>query len=366
MERIRQWITAAVFLLIVFGFAAAHFILPDKELSSSERRYLEQAPDLTSQAVFSGRYMADLEKYLLDQFPLRDSFRGLNAVTRLKIFRQKDVNGIYLQGDRIFKREYPLNEKQLGLAVKKLRWVKDALPAACRVYYSVIPDKNYFVAAEAGVPALDYEKMEEILAEGLPDFTYIDLFGTLTIDDYYRTDTHWRQERIIPVARALLDGMGIEDGLPDLSDFTPHTLSPFYGVYYGQAALPLPPEDLVYLTSEATDSATVTSIEAEGTLPVYNLAKWEGMDGYDVYLSGAQALMMIENPRAATDRELIVFRDSFGSSLTPLLLGSYRKITLVDLRYLSSTLLSTYVDFTDQDVLFLYSTMLYNSGGLLK
>ncbi|MBQ7871482.1 MAG: hypothetical protein IJ357_05025, partial [Oscillospiraceae bacterium] len=65
-------------------------------------------------------------------------------------------------------------------------------------------------------------------------------------------------------------------------------------------------------------------------------------------------------------RHLILFRDSFGSSLAPLLLDSYGKITLVDLRYVSSALLDGLVDFTDADVLFLYSTTLLNSGSILK
>ena len=90
------------------------------------------------------------------------------------------------------------------------------------------------------------------------------------------------------------------------------------------------------------------------------------MDGYDTFLSGAQALLTVENPLAGTDRRLILFRDSFGSSLAPLLLDSYREITLVDLRYLSSSLLGDYVDFDGADVLFLYSTSILNSAMLLK
>ena len=54
------------------------------------------------------------------------------------------------------------------------------------------------------------------------------------------------------------------------------------------------------------------------------------------------------------DKNLILFRDSYGSSLAPLLASGYRTITLVDLRYLSSDQLDQYIDFEDQDVLFLY------------
>ena len=85
-----------------------------------------------------------------------------------------------------------------------------------------------------------------------------------------------------------------------------------------------------------------------------------------MYLSGPQSLLRIENPNAATDRELILFRDSFGSSLAPLLVSDYKTVTLVDIRYLSSQMLSRYLEFKGQDVLFLYSTSVLNSGTTLK
>ena len=58
----------------------------------------------------------------------------------------------------------------------------------------------------------------------------------------------------------------------------------------------------------------------------------------------------------------MLFRDSFGSSIAPLLIENYRKITLIDLRYINSELLSEYVEFNNQDVLFLYSGVVLNQN----
>ena len=100
--------------------------------------------------------------------------------------------------------------------------------------------------------------------------------------------------------------------------------------------------------------------------PVYDLEKLDGRDPYDVYLSGAVPLLVIENPTAATDRELVIFRDSFASSLAPLLLEGYAKITLIDIRYINSSLIGNYISFSNQDVLFLYNTLILNSSEMLK
>ncbi len=75
---------------------------------------------------------------------------------------------------------------------------------------------------------------------------------------------------------------------------------------------------------------------------------------------------MLKNPKADPARRLILFTDSFGTSIAPLLLEPYAEITLVELRFMFSTLLPQYVNFKDADVLFLYSAQLVNNSLLLR
>ena len=98
---------------------------------------------------------------------------------------------------------------------------------------------------------------------------------------------------------------------------------------------------------------------------IYDMEKAEGKDPYEMFLSGSLSLITIENPNAKDDRELIIFRDSFGSSIAPLLVEGYSKITLVDIRYLRTDYLDRFVDFENQDVLFLYSTLVLNNSSTL-
>ena len=141
---------------------------------------------------------------------------------------------------------------------------------------------------------------------------------------------------------------------------------PFYGVYYGQAALPMEPETISIMKNPVLDSCIVRNHETNTVSKVYDMTKLTSRDLYDVFLSGAASLLTIENPSAKTNRELIVFRDSFGSSLVPLLVQDYKTVTLVDIRYLSSAYLDQVMDFHGQDVLFLYSTLVLNSSNSLK
>ena len=199
---------------------------------------------------------------------------------------------------------------------------------------------------------------------------YIDIMEGLTIDDYYKTDPHWRQERILETAKRLVDGLGVSDAAAfDLAAYQIQEIPDFYGVYYGQSALPMVADTICYLTNEVIDSAQVWNMETGKTTPVYDLDKLESeksMDKYDIFLGGAVPLQIIDSPKAKTDKRLIIFRDSYTSSLAPLLLETYKEVTLVDLRYISSELIGEYVDFEEADILFLYNTVVLNHSSMLK
>ena len=115
------------------------------------------------------------------------------------------------------------------------------------------------------------------------------------------------------------------------------------------------------------DACTVWDYETDSQRGLYDLDAAQAGTAYDLFLSGSRPLLRVESPLSATERELIVFRDSFGSSLIPLLAESYRTVTVVDIRYLASDLLERFVTFHgSEDVLFLYSTMVLHNSKTMK
>jgi len=362
-NKAKDFAVAVLFCLFIVGGCVVCLLNPPNAHSDTERRTLAQFPKITWDAVLDTSWMQDFEDYTLDQFPLRDTFRRLKAFTHYYIFAQKDNNDIYIAGDVVSKLDFPLREDNVLHAANRFEdmYEKFFKDTDANMYYAVIPDKNYFMAEENGYPALDYDRLLAIMKENMTDFSYIDIFGQLSLGDYYRTDTHWKQESLFGVADTLAGAMGVGDSLN--KEFTAVTHTPFYGVYYGQAALPLPPDTLTYLTSDVLDGCTVTNFETGKTGPVYDLSKLTSQDPYEMYLSGPISLLTIENPAAETERELVIFRDSFGSSIAPLLVPAYSKITLVDIRYILPDYIERFVDLTTaDDVLFLYSTLVLNSS----
>lgn len=335
---------------------------PKTEVSNTERRKLAQFP-----TGLSKEFPTAFEAASLDQFPLRDRFRQLKALTHYGLLRQSDNNGIYFAQGHAAKLEYPFNEASVDHATKLLQQIYEQYltESAGRIFLTMVPDKGYYLAETESFPTMDYAALFEKMQMALPFASYVDVTGNLTVEDYYATDTHWKQERILGVAQTLCAAMGLT--VPGEEDYTVVQLQqPFYGVYYGQAALPMAPDTIYTLENDLLNGCTVFNLETNRTTGVYDWTKLDSRDPYEVYLSGAAALLTIENPKGDPERELVVFRDSFGSSLLPLLLRDYGKVTVVDLRYLPSAQLKDYVSFHGQDILLLYSTLVLNNSFTMK
>ncbi|MDO4481648.1 MAG: DHHW family protein [Bacillota bacterium] len=366
-EKLKNKITAAVTAVLLLVISLFCILKPADDFSESERRLLAGAPKLTFESVFSSEFMEGFEAYSADQFPAREEFRGIKAFAEYNIFKKSDNNGVFQAEGHLSKIDYPGQPDMWLNASEKFRNIYDNFlkDTDCRVYLSIVPDKNYYIAGKNGYPTLDFDELAGYFRKEMDYAKYIDLTGQLSAEDYYRTDTHWRQEKITGAAGKLAESMGvISAGNCRINELD----RPFYGVYRGQYAMPCEPDTIYYLSDEIIDGCRVTSYDTG--MPVeknmYDMEKAVGKDAYELFLSGSDALIVIENPAAEEKRELVMFRDSFGSSIAPLMTQGYSKITLVDIRYIQSSMLDAFINFENQDVLFLYSTALLNGSMALK
>lgn len=369
-EKIKNIAVIAAAALFLCVMPLLTLLLPDGESSRSERRQLAQFESFGEKKA--GRedyglqeYFSWLEDYLLDQYPARDGFRRVSAFWRSGVLRQRDNGGYYRVGEGLYALDDGLSEAAVSDAAGRINAVYEQYFAGtgARCYYAVIPDKSAFAAEANGYPCLDFEELSSSFGGQLDaGIEKIELAGALDIGDYYLTDPHWSQAEILPCADALLGAMG--RGAASERDYERHELYPFYGTYYGQAALGGRADTLVYLSDAVTDGAVVVNFETGETVGVYDEENFGNVDPYDLFLEGAAALLRIDNPAQENGRQLVLFRDSFGSSMAPLLLGEYSQVLVVDIRYVSPGYLGSLVGFEDDcDVLFLYSGSVLNSLG---
>lgn len=271
-------------------------------------------------------------------------------------------NGLFTAGDYYILAMDKYEENYSHQMSKKLNEISSLyLNEEMKKYYSIVPDKSYFVDNDV-YPKENYESMLSILKEEVKGMEYIDLFDTLSIQDYYKTDLHWKQENLFSVVDKLGKAM---DFKIDTKSFKENIVDGYYGVYKGYG-IEAEPETLTYLTNDYTQNALVSVYEVAEQTGVYFMDALTTDVWYNIFLSGPNPLVTIENPEIKNGKELIIFGDSFTSSLAPLLLEAYEKITLIDLRFVATQYLGEVVEFTNQDILFLYNTQIVNRSAMLR
>ena len=354
-DKIKDIVVTIIFLFTVISLFLINVIKEDTDISVAERRKLATMPELTTKSLFDGTYFKKFDSYVTDQFVERDAFRKIKI--DIELSTKGEYNNLYLYDDYIIEEIFPLNSNSINNLTSKINYIKDTyLNDNSNIYYTIIPDKNYFV--NKGNLKLDYNKLQDMMKSNLTNLNYINIFDKLTLDNYYKTDTHWKEEDLFNVANTIANQMNFDI----TNNNVVNTVTTFKGSYAGRLSVTKDIDTIKTISNPSTLNSSVYNYETKKYTDIYDYTKINSLDKYDIYLSGAVPIIDIINNNTSSDKELIVFRDSYGSSLIPLLIEGYKKITVIDIRYISSKILNKYIDFNDQDVLFMYSILTINNS----
>ena len=354
-DKIKDIVVTIIFLFTIIALFLINIIKEDTDISLAERRKLATMPELTTKSLFDGTYFKKFDSYVTDQFVERDAFRKIKI--DIELSTKGEYNNLYLYDDYIIEEIFPLNSNSINNLTNKINYIKDTyLNDNSNIYYTIIPDKNYFI--NNGNLKLDYNKLQDMMKNNLSNINYINIFDKLTLDNYYKTDTHWKEEDLFNVANTIANQMNFDI----TNNNVVNTITTFKGSYAGRLSVTKDIDTIKTISNPSIDNSSVYNYETKKYTDIYDYTKINSLDKYDIYLSGAVPIIDIINNNTSSDKELIVFRDSYGSSLIPLLIEGYKKITVIDIRYISSKILNKYIDFNDQDVLFMYSILTINNS----
>ncbi len=353
--------------LAVFSVLCIVNLVSPNDYSDIEKRPLAQFPaDVTFEQLVNNKDYTDpitgeekespikqFENATVDQFPLREFFRNIKVNFVFNVLGIKENNGYAEEDGSIAQIETVFVEENVDHQLGRLEYIYNKyLTENENVYFCLIPDKTYFFGKDYGYPTRDYEWLKDKIAEKLPELIRIEIFDKLSLDDYYKNDWHWAQEDLLEVQAAIAESLGITVS----GEYIENVLEGFRGGYTDMSALYPKEEELIYLTNEILDNCTVYDYETGKTGWLYNFDLYESKVQYDFFLSGSKSLLRIDNPNAETERELVVFRDSFGANLIPLLSEGYSSIFVVDIRYIMPDVVGNLIGgYEGRDVMFLYS-----------
>ena len=356
-------IPTTIFILVICGLAVPGLFKEPAEISVNERRTLAQSPEISVETIINGSFAEDYREFLQDQAVLREDFRAIKSFVERKILLKKENNEVYIVDNNLYDKFYGINQRFVERAASLIDKIIDAINSD-KMYLSIIPskaqmlDRSKYLLSDQNIIA-DYLK-QHVNAE------YVDLMGLARKGNeslYYITDHHWTTKGAIQSYKMLATAMGYEP----ITDYTFELATDSYvGSNYGKAASKCIEKDKIYLAhNEYLDSMSVRRYETLEDFKdfdsIYFRDEIGSLDPYDVFIGGLGPITVIENDRAQSDEELIMFKDSYSHSLAPFLAQHFKKVTLFDLRYVRKELIFENYDLSGKTVLFIYSTTILNA-----
>ena len=390
-------INAILIPLIILALLAVFFVLPAKEFSERENRYLAAVPELSWKTVKSGKFMEDIADYVSDHFPFRDFWIGVNTgVARAK--GKTLINGVYFSEDGYLIEEYSSsgNMEKLAKAVNAFASKVDA-----KVTFMAVPTSS--VINEDKLPsgvgcgseqAADLKVLYDSLECNTVPLIDVLREGNAKEQMYYRLDHHWTvfgasiaYEEYSALADTWNDPalLAYKQQLRTTAASLPYGSEADFELYFSYHELELVSDDFrgtlfnkVGECGLGYDSIYAPIVPEVGIIyetetgvygSIYDESKLSTADQYAFFLSGNHPFVTVTNT-FKTDKkvkdangnvsvvhwpDILIIKDSYANCMIPYMLSDYHSITIVDPRYYGDVI-STYVNENGIDeVLFIYN-----------
>lgn len=324
-------IMLSVFMIFIFGFAAALLIVKDREFSEMENRELAQKPEFTLKNLTEGKFTADLESYISDQMFLKDALVSLKTDCD-RAMGKNYQNGVFFSKDGYLLQQYIENKKQLDDNISYINGFAQKLDVP--IDFILVPNAVSELADKLPVGAYNDSQSESIdyISSALSErITLCDLRETMKNPDYYyKTDHHWTSEG----AKAAMEYYFESTGQTKLSvDYDVETIESFYGTLYSKAPSSQIKPDEMHLYINPNGEYSVEYVkENKLSDTIYNRSFIDKKDKYSTFFGGNFSQIKIKT-NCTSGKKVLILKDSYANSMIPFLADQYSEITMVDMRY---------------------------------
>jgi len=365
MSKKALWLQTVIFLAFISFFFLLNLILPDRDFSENENRYLQKLPKFSFEDLFDGTFTADFEDYVTDQFAFRDGWTSLKA--RAELLMGKDENkGIFLcEGERLIEAFEKPNMDDIDFSLSSIDTL--AQQSSANVYFALIPSSAeiHSELLPKGAPNYSQKKLIDYAYSSVSANT-VDMHSVLSAHKdeklFYRTDHHWTSLGAYYGYTAVCEAMGITP--KPLSEYKEKVVTDsFLGTTFSSSGFGwVEPESIsTYVEQE---DAVVTNYPSgaptEGSMYVDSFLAVK--DKYSYFYGGNTPLLTIETDKNDLPSLLIV-RDSYTDSMSPFLTEHFSTIHIVDLRYYNLSLKAYITQSNIDNILVCYSVPNFATDG---
>ena len=368
-EKISQIIMVSIFIIFIMGFCVWTFFTKDRQFSEMENRNLAQFPEFSWKQLKDGKFTQELESYMSDQLPFKDSLVTLKTDTD-RLLMHNLQNGVYFGSDGYYLQNY----KEFPVQVNKNIGYVNELAGLCKdteVDFMLVP--NSISVMSDKLPSVNntedqqktIDKIKSGLDKSIKFYCPMDELKKAVADGtqtYYKTDHHWTSDG----ARVAFDGFMKFLGEDELkAEYDVKELKDFMGTLYSKAPSAFSSKDTMKLYTDKNNKLTVKYVDQNKTTDTLFDSSFEDKkDKYSTFLGGNFPVVEIKADNAQQDKKVLILKDSYANCAMPYFTSMYSDVTMMDMRYyhMQKLTVAEYVKQNNIDkVILLYNVDFFNT-----
>ncbi|MDR0198022.1 MAG: hypothetical protein LBI36_07400 [Oscillospiraceae bacterium] len=388
MKNLHKKLLVIIFAAMMFALSAATFVFMPKgasPFSEDENRFLSPFVKPTVTNVFARAdkpeykpksFMDYFDLWFADRFIMRKNWIVLNNDI-LAMSGKTEINGVFTRGGRMMQvwRDYDAATTDRVLSAMN-GFAERAPDISCYFLLAPTSQEIYGDTLPPNAGAGNQKAFIKYCYESLENIVTVDAYNPLYENReryiYYRTDHHWTTFGAYLAYYAACEKMGLTPFEPGAFDVE-HVSSDFRGTLYSKTLNSKITPDVVSFYNLAQFAPlnitlkvnTGTGIDEYDSL--YFREYLDKKDKYAAFLGTNAPITDIFTDLENNEKSLLIFKDSYAHCLIPFLANHYKRITVLDMRYIETDI-RYFVDLSEYgQVLFLYNAVTFSEeSNLIK
>lgn len=357
-------LTIIFFLSFIFILPTITILSKDKKVSEIENKILTQFQSPTINSILDKRFMKNFDKYTEDQFPFRENFIKLKNNFSYLI-GQREFRNIFISQNKLLEK-YQFNKKNINHNLDKIINISNTLNKKnIKSRLIIIPNSIAFYEHELDKYLItDSQKTTLDYINNFCDNNNLNFYTPYNILNkykneyiYFNTDHHWTQLgayisyldmnnknlfNTVKIEHSEINNTFISKNNYKINKSETNIDSfiyenyekvndSFFGTYYSKTLLDKIKPDSIYSYSNFNNF----SIENDFTdkyNTLYDKEKLNTKNKYQYFLHGDPGFSIIYGNNNS-NKEILIFKDSYFHNFAPFLTQNYSKIHIVDPRY---------------------------------
>ena len=357
MKNIIKYPISLCLIIIILLISLIDIFNKDILFSTFENRSLAQKPKFYYSDFASGRFFNNYERYLNDQFLLRNTWINIKSVSEFVLGKKENNGIIYGDNNFLFDKFDNIDEENLR---KNIDTLKGFITSSNSNFDVMIIPESFSIYKELlpkGVSLVDeIQYINDINTEfnSLINVQSINLIDKFIENKdsyiYYKTDHHWTSLGAYLAYREFTNINNIK--AIDINKLRENRVDSFLGTYFSKAKNFSAKEDYITYYDNNNIDVKIDGVEVDG---LNDNSKWSSSDKYSAFLHGNNGLTVITNNLVKDKSKILVIKDSYANSFIQFLINNYNEVYVVDLRSFIGSFNEFYSNNNFDKVLIMYS-----------